>query len=88
MSFVGVYIGGGPSLSNPSDKAVQIVFQSREDKPDLPEEKARILAAGGHVTPDDDEDVARAYTLDENNQPQYGLAMSRSLGDWEFLGVM
>ena len=85
-----MYIGGGPSLSNPSGNDVQIVFQSREDKPDLPEEQARILAAGGHVEipPDDDDDVPRAYSLDENNQPQYGLAMSRSLGDWDFLGVM
>ena len=84
-----MYMGGGQSLSNPSGKDVQIVFQSREDTPDLPEEKARILAAGGHVhIPPNDEDVPRAYSLDENKKPLHGLAMSRSLGDWSFLGVM
>jgi len=66
------------------------VYQSREDKPDLPEEKARIVAAGGyvHIPPNDNGDVPRAYHIDENGQARYGLAMSRSLGDWKVKGVM
>ena len=89
MSFVGVYFGGH-SLSTPLQKHVQIVYQSREDKPDLPEEKARIVAAGGyvHIPPNDNGDVPRAYHIDENGQARYGLAMSRSLGDWKVKGVM
>ena len=89
MSFVGVYFGGH-SLSTPLQKHVQIVYQSREDKPDLPEEKARIVAAGGyvHIPPEYDNDVPRAYYIDENGRARYGLAMSRSLGDWKVKGVM
>jgi len=85
VSFVGVYFGG-QSLSTPVRDNVQIVYQSREDKPDLPEEKARIIAAGGYVDIplDENHDVPRA--LDENRR--YGLAMSRSLGDWKVLGVI
>jgi hypothetical protein len=88
VSFVGVYFGGQP-LSTPQ-KNVQIVFQSREDKPDLPDERARIMAAGGyvHIPQNPNEGIPRAYYIDENRQGQYGLAMSRSLGDWKVQGVM
>ena len=39
MSFIGAYVGG-QSESDSKQNNVQVVFQSREDKPDLPEEKA------------------------------------------------
>lgn len=89
MSFVGAYVGD-PSESDFEQKNVQIVFQSREDKPDLPDEKARIFAAGGyvHIPSSEREGVPRAYYIDENRQARYGLAMSRSLGDWNVQGVM
>ncbi len=83
VSFVGVYFRG-------QSENVLIVFQSREDKPDLPEEQARILAAGGYVNipRSGSGDVPRAYYIDENRKARYGLAMSRSLGDWKVPGVM
>ena len=89
MSFIGVYFGG-KSAPTTIQEQVQIVYQSREDKPDLPEEKARIVAAGGyvHIPPNDSGDVPRAYFIDENGQARFGLAMSRSLGDWKVKGVM
>lgn len=68
---------------------VQIVYQTREDKPDLPEEAARIRAAGGyvHIPPKGGSAVPRAYFIDETGRARYGLAMSRSLGDWKVKGV-
>lgn len=89
VSFVGVYFGG-QSESNPLQRNVQVVFQSREDKPDLPEEKARIFAAGGyvHIPSNPQEGIPRAYYIDEYRRARYGLAMSRSLGDWKVQGVI
>ena len=89
VSFIGIYITG-ESISTHLQKQVLIVYQSREDKPDLPDEKARIEAAGGYVSipPDDNGDVSRAYYVDEHRRLRYGLAMSRSLGDWKVQGVM
>ncbi len=50
---------------------------SNDHKPDLPEEKARILAAGGTVTPaGPDGRPSRMYA-----NGHVGLAMSRSIGD-------
>mmetsp|Transcript_25388 Transcript_25388/g.59462 ORF Transcript_25388/g.59462 Transcript_25388/m.59462 type:complete len:467 (+) Transcript_25388:39-1439(+) len=89
VSFVGVYFGGNLD-SQSSQKNVHIAYQSREDKPDLPGEKARIMAAGGyvHIPPHSNGDVPRAYYIDQNGQAKYGLAMSRSIGDWEVPGVI
>ena len=88
MSFVGVYFGG-KSTTIPLKHRIQIAYQSREDKPDIPEEKARIVAAGGyvHIPLDGDGNVPRVYHIDENGLARYGLAMSRSLGDWGLQGV-
>ena len=50
---------------------------TNDHKPDLPEEKKRILAAGGTVTPaGPDGRPSRMYA-----NGHVGLAMSRSLGD-------
>ena len=50
---------------------------SRDHKPDLPEEMARIVAAGGTVSPPGDNNrPARVWAIG-----RVGLAMSRSLGD-------
>lgn len=49
--------------------------------PLLPNEKARIEAAGGYVAKDDSESEARVWL---NRDMTCGLAMSRSLGDLLF----
>jgi serine/threonine protein phosphatase PrpC len=56
---------------------------SRDQKPDEPDEQARILAAGGRIEAYQDEEgnplgPARVWLLDEDIP---GLAMSRSIGD-------
>ena len=61
----------------------EVVALSEDQKPENPEEKARILAAGGRVEPlagppDVDRGPPRVW-LKEVNVP--GLAMSRSIGD-------
>ena len=65
------------------EEEVQVVYASREDKPDLPQERQRIMAMGGyvHVPPNDEGDVPRAFRIDENGNALHGLAMSRSIGD-------
>eukprot|EP00531_Pseudo-nitzschia_arenysensis_P010331 CAMPEP_0116142460 /NCGR_PEP_ID=MMETSP0329-20121206/14922_1 /TAXON_ID=697910 /ORGANISM="Pseudo-nitzschia arenysensis, Strain B593" /LENGTH=439 /DNA_ID=CAMNT_0003637701 /DNA_START=10 /DNA_END=1326 /DNA_ORIENTATION=+ len=91
VSFVGVYFAGkSVSETESPHENVQIMFQSREDKPDLPEERARIIAAGGYVNipKSSSGDVPRAYYIDANRKARYGLAMSRSLGDWKVPGVI
>ncbi|KAL3926608.1 MAG: hypothetical protein SGBAC_013406, partial [Bacillariaceae sp.] len=79
QSFVTVFI---------KDEAL-VVYESREDKPELEEERERITAAGGyvHITADDS-DVPRAYAVHEDGTIGTGLAMSRCLGDWENQGVI
>jgi serine/threonine protein phosphatase PrpC len=68
---------------------VEVIYQSREDKPDIPEEKARITAMGGYVhIPDPEEDVPRAYAVAEDGRLRHGVAMSRSIGDWDCQGVI
>jgi serine/threonine protein phosphatase PrpC len=69
------------------DDHLQVVYASKEDKPGDPLEKARIIAAGGHVHQQDG-DVPRAYELDQKGAPVFGVAMSRSLGDWGAKGVI
>jgi len=88
-----LYIGNaGDSVSFIAvlaDEEVDIVYQSREDKPDLPEERKRIEQAGGYVhIPPATEDVPRAYHIDDEGHARYGLAMSRSIGDWSVQGVI
>lgn len=79
-SFIGVYVDG----------TVQLAYASREDKPDVPEERRRITEAGGyvHIPADPREDVPRAYYVDPQGRARYGLAMSRTIGDWQVQGVI
>lgn len=96
LSFVGVYFGrmnsvdDGDAKQPPKQDKVEIVYKTREDKPDLPDERARIVASGGFVNiPSDSEvDVPRAYHVDQDGRMLWGLAMSRSLGDWNVQGVI
>ncbi|KAL3920544.1 MAG: hypothetical protein SGILL_003209 [Bacillariaceae sp.] len=94
VSFVGVYFrpktSDGNAMEAPQQEQIQIIYETREDKPDLPEEQERILNAGGyvHIPANPNEDVPRAYHVDANGNMQWGLAMSRSLGDWYVQGVI
>ena len=59
----------------------KVVYASREDKPDLKDERARVERSGGKVyIPKDPRESSRVFYLDSNNQPRGGLAMGRSLG--------
>lgn len=64
-----------------------IVYISREDKPDLPEERRRVEAAGGkvYIPPADRIRMgasSRVLYVDPSTGGTSGLAMSRSIGDW------
>mmetsp|Transcript_38210 Transcript_38210/g.92928 ORF Transcript_38210/g.92928 Transcript_38210/m.92928 type:complete len:345 (-) Transcript_38210:60-1094(-) len=92
VSFVGVATSTSSNQKQKNKKKVdvEVIYQTREDKPDLPEERKRIHEAGGyvHIPEDPNHDVPRAYHIDEYGRARYGLAMSRSLGDWSVQGVI
>ena len=70
-------------------KTVEVVYASREDKPDLPDEKARVEEWGGKVYIPS-RGTSRVLYVDPDTGTQSGLAMSRSIGDWNAgkLGVI
>jgi len=72
-----------------SQSYTNIIYATREDKAHLSEERTRIEQNGGTIlTYDDDENDSRVlYT---KGKYQMSLAMSRSIGDWEFgeIGVI
>jgi serine/threonine protein phosphatase PrpC len=75
-------------ISGTVDGESFVIYESREDKPEVPEEKERIEAAGGYVLiPRDNSDVPRAYAVVDGRLGT-GLAMSRCLGDWGNQGVI
>jgi len=62
----------------------KVVHRNRKDKPHLPEERARIEASGGKVrSPPDHPIQARVIAYNSVKKELVGLAMSRSIGDWE-----
>ena len=65
----------------PSTSRCEIVYMTREDKPNLPEEKARVEAAGGQVYIPI-RGTSRVVYQDPETMAPTGLAMSRSIGDW------
>jgi serine/threonine protein phosphatase PrpC len=65
----------------PSIKKTRVVYVSREDKPDLPGERARVEAAGGQVYIPA-RGTSRVVYHDPRTGSPSGLAMSRSIGDW------
>lgn len=71
-----------------SQKA-DVIFITREDKPSLPDEKARVEKMGGKVYIPA-RGTSRVLYVDHETGMQSGLAMSRSIGDWEAgkLGVI
>ena len=65
----------------PSTGLSEIMYMSREDKPDLADEKARVQAAGGQVYIPA-RGTSRVVYHDPKTGAPTGLAMSRSIGDW------
>jgi serine/threonine protein phosphatase PrpC len=64
---------------------VTTLYTTRADKPHLREEQARILAAGGHVhIPPKNPNLSRVIVDSKEFNDTIGLAMSRSLGDYEW----
>jgi serine/threonine protein phosphatase PrpC len=67
-----------------STHKTSIAYMSREDKPELPDERERIERMGGRVLiPNQTDGSSRALYFDTSTGSQAGLAMSRSLGDWD-----
>lgn len=58
-----------------------VLYVSREDKPSLPDEKARVEAMGGQVYLPV-RGTSRVVYHDPRTGAPSGLAMSRSIGDW------
>jgi len=82
-SFIAVY--------HKSTHKTEVVYMSREDKPHLPDERKRVEAMGGKVyIPCRPGATSRVLYIDPETRNQYGLAMSRSIGDWDAgrLGVI
>jgi serine/threonine protein phosphatase PrpC len=72
-SFVVVY--------RAKSKTVDVVYISREDKPTVPDERARVERMGGQVY-NPLRGTSRVLYIDPDTGSQSGLAMSRSIGDW------
>jgi len=61
----------------------KVVYVTREDKPHLPEERQRVERMGGRVRiPPNAGSSSRVMYKDTLTGHEYGLAMSRSIGDW------
>lgn len=58
-----------------------VLYMSREDKPSLPDERARVEAMGGQVYIPI-RGTSRVVYHDPRTGAPSGLAMSRSIGDW------
>jgi len=65
-----------------STESVEIIYISREDKPHLADERARVEKSGGQVFLPP-LGTSRVLYTDPDSGLQSGLAMSRSIGDWE-----
>jgi len=74
-----------PLLSATPETTITVLYASRLDKPDDPDERARILKAGGIVSEASDDDDARVSYMQDGEE--WGLAMSRSVGDIAAVGV-
>lgn len=70
--------------------SVEVVYVTREDKPDLPDEYERILQMGGsvYIPKIPEEGPPRVVFWNPDTGYHSGLAMSRSIGDWDIVGVI
>jgi len=91
-SFVGAYITPPSQSSNgnnsDSKPITSIIFGTREDKPHLSTERVRVEHMGGTVyLPngflDTGKGTTRVLYKDPTTGSTSGLAMSRSIGDWD-----
>jgi serine/threonine protein phosphatase PrpC len=67
----------------PTCQTIEVIYQSREDKPHLPDERKRVEECGGQVYLPPLGGTSRVLYTDPDTGMQSGLAMSRSIGDWE-----
>ena len=67
-----------------------VEFMTRLDKAKIPEEKSRIEGLGGTVRINPQNNVARVIVYSVTSREAIALAMSRSIGDWEWkpIGVI
>lgn len=79
-SFVAVHIIDPISKT----ETTHIIYGTREDKPHLSFERLRVEAMGGNVyIPPGGKGTTRVLYQDPTTGSTSGLAMSRSLGDWD-----
>jgi serine/threonine protein phosphatase PrpC len=72
-------------VSTKDDNTPDIPFMTRFDKAHLPEEKARIESMGGTIKyPENKPQQSRVWVYSSVSRETIGLAMSRSIGDWEW----
>lgn len=78
-----------PSPSDTNRKS-ELIYVSREDKPHLEDERARIESMGGTVwiPPNVEQESSRVMYVNPETGYQTGLAMSRSIGDWDMVGAI
>lgn len=69
------------------DETVYIVYESRSDKPNYPEERERIEENGGRVIIHEEEGPL-ACTMDESYSSVFCTSTSRAIGDWDMPGVI
>eukprot|EP00550_Attheya_septentrionalis_P001213 CAMPEP_0198284562 /NCGR_PEP_ID=MMETSP1449-20131203/4020_1 /TAXON_ID=420275 /ORGANISM="Attheya septentrionalis, Strain CCMP2084" /LENGTH=417 /DNA_ID=CAMNT_0043981677 /DNA_START=129 /DNA_END=1382 /DNA_ORIENTATION=+ len=74
--------------NNENDVVAEIVYQTRKDKANLPDEFKRIQSLGGQVhIPPLHPNQSRVVAFVSKQREFVALAMSRSIGDWEFGAV-
>jgi len=74
-------------VSTQSEQATSMLhsvhYVTREDKPHLPDERARVESRKGQVyIPPNPGGTSRVMHTDPETGGRFGLAMSRSIGDW------
>jgi len=73
-------------------KSVKVVYMSREDKPDLHDERMRLESCGGQIIAAEKNKSSKVkFNSNKSGKASSStLSMSRSIGDWQFttLGVI